>query len=300
MGVQPGHEFAVVSVVGEGEDGGEVHLRGKHLLLLRGDPTGGGARLCVVARLPQVLPGGPGLCVALGVKPGQQLKLTVMDLSLRGVQTPECQDSVRISDAGNVLVDLCGELDKPKELFSESGTVEVRMRSEASRQQLYPHRGLLINFSPVGCPDPRAPAEGIVATRNKTHAEMVCHPGNVFMSTLSSTSTASCRDNSWVPPVEHCVSVNFLMEYGNKSVVNSLTSSHGQVSQHFRSSSSSVEVVATGVVGFLLVVSLSLAVLLYIRLRNNSRNNRLQESRRRSSDSSFSIDLHDEYYKERY
>jgi hypothetical protein len=45
-----------------------------------------------------------------------------------------------------------------------------RMRTSASRQRVFPRRGVLASYLPVGCPDPPALADGRLVNLTKNQA----------------------------------------------------------------------------------------------------------------------------------
>ena len=145
---------------------------------------------------PNYYLGGRDCVWTLAVGEGQRLMLTILDLSLRGAKDGQgsCQDSVVVAHNDEVLVDVCGELDQPKVVVAEGREVEVKMKTESNKQQqLYPRRGVLIKYTPVGCATPAAPADGFMLDRNGSHAQLSCNSGHVFTSTLTSSKIISCR-----------------------------------------------------------------------------------------------------------
>ena len=175
---------------------------------------------------PRYYLGGRECVWTLVVGKGQKIQLELSDLSLR--ETGEkCKDSVVIKEEGRTLLSLCGGLTSPVSLLSATNHVEVRMRTAASRQQLYPRRGLLLHYTPHGCATPPPIAEGEAVQHNSSLATLTCNQGHVLLSTLRPVATLSCSPttHTWTPGVEHCVSIQFLLQYGNKSVVTTLSAS---------------------------------------------------------------------------
>merc|ERR1719186_2574674 len=149
------------------------------------------------------------------------------------------------------------------------------MRTAASQQQLYPRRGALLHYTPQGCATPPPIAEGQVVQLNDSHASLTCNPGHILQSTLSPVATLRCigTTHAWTPQVEHCVGVQFLIQYGNKSVVRVLSYQYQKQEQPQTLSESSwqFEAVVTTLIGFLLVFSAIMAIIVLFRGR------RLQE-----------------------
>ena len=171
------------------------------------------------------------------VEEGQKIQLELADLSLRETGE-ECEDSVLIKEEGRTLLSMCGGLSSPVSLLSATNMVEVRMRTAASRQQLYPRRGLLLHFTPHGCAAPPPIAEGSSVQLNTSLARLTCNPGHVLQSTLSPVAMLACSSttHSWTPQVEHCLSVQFLAMYGDKEVLRALSSQHQRL-EHQKSGS---------------------------------------------------------------
>ena len=177
---------------------------------------------------PRYYLGGRECVWTLIVGRGQRIQLEVTDLSLRQAGTGgQCQDEVTVKEEGDTLLQLCGDLIQPVTLLSTTNQVEVRMRTGASRQQLYPRRGLLLHFTPHGCAAPPPIAEGSIVQHNASLATLTCNPGHVLQSSLAPVARLSCSKatHSWTPQVEHCVSTHFLTMYGSEEVVRALTTS---------------------------------------------------------------------------
>ena len=127
------------------------------------------------------------------VEVGQKIHLQVANLSLRETGE-ECSDSVLIKEEGRTLLMLCGRLSSPVSLLSATHVVEVRMRTAASLQQLYPRRGLLLHYTVHGCVTPPAIAEGNIQVQvNSSLASLQCSTGHVLQSTLSPAAMLYCR-----------------------------------------------------------------------------------------------------------
>merc|ERR1719369_2482318 len=105
------------------------------------------------------------------------------------------------------------------------------MKTAPSGQQVYSKRGVLLRYVPQGCPAPPPISEGRTVFANSTHAHLACSSGHVFRSSLKQLSSLHCRDWNWSAPVEHCVSLKFLLEYGNSSVVRAIGSHYEKLSQ---------------------------------------------------------------------
>ena len=125
------------------------------------------------------------------------MAVSLVDLSIRGGGDSQvCQDSVRVTEAGVSVLDMCGELGAVREVTSEGREVEVRMETQSSGQHLYPRRGMLLRYSPLGCPRLRPPADGLILARNRSHATLACRQGHVFLSSLATEKTLACRWNT--------------------------------------------------------------------------------------------------------
>ena len=156
---------------------------------------------------------------------GQRVQLEVADLALRDTG-PRCEDSVEVREEGLSLLSLCGDLQGRASLVSSSRGLELRMRTAASGQALYPHRGLLLHYAVRGCPTPGPIAEGEVrVAAGGASAVLQCHADHVLQSSLTTRLELRCDNSTWQwrPHVAHCVSVPFLLQYANKSVVTFLT-----------------------------------------------------------------------------
>jgi len=206
---------------------------------------------------------------------GQVLHLEVEDLSLR---TGHCKDSLTLLEGGTRLLELCGSLTSPVSVISSSHELEVKMVSSASGQDVYPHRGVLIRYSAQGCPVPGPPSDGHLLGVNSSVAQLSCRPGHVFRSTLSDSLFLNCIGGVWNPQPQHCVSIGFLLQYGNASEVKKLTEGAATYSRHTWVGSREwrLEMFGTAMVGCLLVVSATIALFILFRFRQRHYSN-LQE-----------------------
>ena len=179
-------------------------------------------------------PGYPGYylggreCVwTIQAGPGQRIHLEVVDLALRDPgEAGECEDSVEVKEEGLTVMSLCGDLEGRANVASSSRQVELRMRTAASKQSLYPHRGLLLHYSVQGCPTPGPIADGRVEVADDAlTARLHCEAEHVLQSSLTQSLELVCdnRTWTWAPAVAHCVSIPFLLQYANSSVVSFLT-----------------------------------------------------------------------------
>ena len=176
---------------------------------------------------PSYYLGGRECVWTIQAQPGQRIRLEVVDLALRDPgQAGQCEDSVEVKEEGLSLLSLCGDLQGRANVASSSRQVELRMRTAASKQSLYPHRGLLLHYSVQGCPTPGPVADGEVEVEaDGQTARLSCLPDHVLQASLSQTARLQCDNKSWSwsPPVSHCISVSFLIQYANQSVVKFLT-----------------------------------------------------------------------------
>ena len=156
---------------------------------------------------------------------GQKIELDVVDLALRDTGG-ECEDKVEVREEGLTLMSLCGDLEGRAGLVSSSRGVELRMRTAPSGQSLYPHRGLLLHYNVQGCPTPGPIADGRVEVAGDgLTASLHCDPEHVLQSSLTQSLELSCDNKTWAwaPAIAHCVSIPFLLQYANSSVVSFLT-----------------------------------------------------------------------------
>ena len=138
-----------------------------------------------------------------------------------------------VKEEGKTLLSVCGVLLSPISVVSETGKVDIHMRSGASKQQLYAKRGLLLKYTAQGCPEPTAIAEGNVRRLNSTQVLLQCIPDHLFISTLQSSIILNCDSDTltWIPAVEHCVSLQCLLQYSNSSTVKTLTVNYMKLKQ---------------------------------------------------------------------
>ena len=174
---------------------------------------------------PRYYLGGRECVWTIQAEQGQRIELEVVDLALRDTGD-QCEDSVQVREEGLTLMSLCGDLEGRADVASTSRQVELRMRTAASKQSLYPDRGLLLHYAVRGCPTPGPIAEGRVkVSEDGRSAEVECEAEHVVQSSLTQASRLTCDNNTWTwsPPVSHCISVKFLIQYANQSVVKFLT-----------------------------------------------------------------------------
>ena len=185
---------------------------------------------------PRYYLGGRECIWNLVVEKGQTMKIQVKDLDLREAQET-CEDSVMVKEEGRTLLTACGVLLSPMSVVSETGRVEIHMRTGASKQQLYAKRGLLLQYAVLGCPDPTAIAEGTVSRLNSTQVLLQCTPDHLFVSTLNPRVILNCDSDTltWIPAVEHCVSLQWLLQYSNSSTVKRLSANYMKLKQKQRS-----------------------------------------------------------------
>merc|ERR1712224_120191 len=108
---------------------------------------------------------------------------------------------------------------------------------------------------------------------NTSHAVLQCNTGHVLQHSLASVQHLYCSTDSWAwnPPVQHCVSVQFLLQYGNTSTVRALSTQYMRLEQRqIRQGDAEwkMEVIATILVGCLLVLSAIIAIFILHRSRN--------------------------------
>lgn len=211
---------------------------------------------------PKYYLGGKDCLWALTAAQGQKVQLTIMDMSLRS------EDCVQVQDGADLISEECGPSLVSRTFNSRENSITLRLRtSNSSQQHLFPKRGILAKYSGLGCAVPGPIADGEVTFINSSWAQFTCHQGHVFKSSLSSLRSVQCRDSQWREGLEHCVSVEFLLQYGDEEVVRSLQISYSQLtqSQDQRTREWSLEVGATVLVGSLLLISLIIGISLYIK-----------------------------------
>ena len=243
---------------------------------------------------PSYYLGGRECVWTIQAEQGQRIELEVVDLALRDTGD-QCEDSVQVREEGLTLMSLCGDLEGRADVASTSRQVELRMRTAASKQSLYPDRGLLLHYAVRGCPTPGPIAEGRVkVSEDGRSAEVECEAEHVVQSSLTQASRLTCDNTTWTwsPPVSHCISVKFLIQYANQSVVKFLTGGRAlqlrnseerlvghltvhtfylSFSLHSRrfSTEFELELVATVLVGVLLLVSAVIAIFILYRFRKS-------------------------------
>jgi len=192
---------------------------------------------------------------------GQTIRLEILDADLRS------EDCIEILDNGLVIGKECGKLVEIKQFRSTGHSLIIRTVNKEDKQQLQSRRGVLLKYKTIGCASPPGIADGKLISSNGSIAEFACNKGHVFKSTLTSFKTMVCRENNWSSLLEHCVSIEFLLLYGGEEVKNSLSFSTLQLIQPNTVDSVEwrLEVGATVVVGVLLLVSLSIGLLLYLK-----------------------------------
>ena len=156
---------------------------------------------------------------------GQRIELEVVDLALRDTGD-QCEDTVQVREEGLTLMSLCGDLDGRANVVSNSRGVELRMRTAPSGQSLYPHRGLLLHYNVRGCPTPGPIADGRVeVSHDGATATLHCNTDHVLQSSLTQSQVLTCDNTTWTwsHNIAHCVSIQFLLQYANATVVNILT-----------------------------------------------------------------------------
>ena len=115
--------------------------------------------------------------------------------------------------------------------------LKVKMVTKASKQSIYPSRGLLVTYSAKGCPLHEEIAEGVFQKHNESLAYLQCNPGHVLQSTLETSSTSHCSGPplwKWEPKIYHCVSLQFLLQYANKSVTEAISAKFLRLKQDNR------------------------------------------------------------------
>jgi len=204
---------------------------------------------------------GGGPCVwNISGGPGQQIEVTVLDTNF------STEDCIEIKEEGAVRLRECGKLVEIKRVLSTAHNIQIStMNSEGSASRLQSKRGMLLRYRTIGCAAPSRIADGEVVFANGTLAQLACNEGHVFKSTLLSRRTLHCRGNKWVERLEHCVSLDFLLQYGSEDIKSSLQYSHSQLVQEDSDPEWQLEVGATVMVGILLLVSLAIAIVLYLK-----------------------------------
>jgi len=169
---------------------------------------------------PHYYPGNLNCSWHLRVDEGQRLRVTVHDLSVRGLSqgSTSCRDFLRVSEGRRLLSLDCGDLSEPVVVTSRSAEVTVTLWSQG--QALYPHRGTLVYYTAVGCPSPVTPRDGYRVYRNASHALYSCCVNFVFADTLKRDRLLRCVDGrGWNDTLPwQCIDVRILMEFANSTV----------------------------------------------------------------------------------
>ncbi|TRY79437.1 hypothetical protein TCAL_13183 [Tigriopus californicus] len=179
---------------------------------------------------PKYYVGGRSCKWSIRAEPGQRIQLRFLDISLRervSSTDPECTDSISVSERGKTLLRMCGESNEDIMLLSDGYTLDVNMDTRTNT--IYPKRGFLAEFWPLGCPNPVGPMDGYLQYRNDTIAVYSCSLGHIFLPSLERYKQVRCWNREWDQEVGNCVSIDFLGKHGNASLVSRLMAKTGYV-----------------------------------------------------------------------
>ncbi|XP_027227548.1 uncharacterized protein [Penaeus vannamei] len=166
---------------------------------------------------PQYYLGGNGPCtITIKVDEGQQIQLTLTDLSIRDIVQPnedECRDSISVTEGRKELLKMCGEIKQPITVTSEGPVLSLNFNAVTD---VFPKRGYAAYYEALGCESPPIPEDGYRSFRNATHAEYWCCVHHVFPDTLERRRILKCnRGSSWNDTVPDCIELQELLEVGN-------------------------------------------------------------------------------------
>ncbi|KAJ8726119.1 hypothetical protein PYW07_000817 [Mythimna separata] len=143
----------------------------------------------------------------LRVNPEQKIRITLMDVSLRGIEPfkDRCIDYVAVQDQnGDALLSSCEQVELPLRLTSVTHVVNVTV--VARSKGAYPKRGVLLHYKSIGCVTLPAPPSGYLVYRNDEVAHYMCNVNFVFVDTRQKARFIWCYDdNRWNDTVPLCV-----------------------------------------------------------------------------------------------
>ena len=121
----------------------------------------------VSSAYPKYYMGGRSCSWHISVPPPHRLVIRLLDLSLRGSQiTTSCPDTLTI----NNKVSLCGELKTEIVFVPQTSRVSIVFNTSTDIQQIFPGRGVLLEYIVVGCQPMRPPSNTVLDSYNSTHA----------------------------------------------------------------------------------------------------------------------------------
>ncbi|XP_063884131.1 uncharacterized protein LOC135113074 [Scylla paramamosain] len=166
---------------------------------------------------PQYYLGNPSVCtLTVTADQGQRLQLTISDLSIREIMQPtetRCKDSVEVSEGSKVMLERCGDTNRPLTITSVGPSLNVTLSASS---HVFPKRGYVAYYKALGCPTPDIPQDGYLAFRNGTHAEFWCCVRHAFPDTLTRKRVLECgRLNTWNEELPDCVDLDELLNAGN-------------------------------------------------------------------------------------
>ena len=85
-----------------------------------------------------------------------------------------------------------------------------QVKLDTRTKTIFPRRGILAEFWPLGCATPREPGDGYLQFRNDSHATYSCSIGHLFLPALERTKTVLCAGRAWSQAVGNCYSIEFL------------------------------------------------------------------------------------------
>lgn len=127
---------------------------------------------------------------------------------------------MEIIDSERVVYKSCDQSEPPKEVVSTGDTLEIKL---ITNEILIPRRGILIQYTAVGCETPLPPKHGYLVFRNDTTAIFSCCIGYIFPKLRSRILNLNCIGRAWnyQLPLPQCISKFkiFLFFYSFKFVL---------------------------------------------------------------------------------
>ncbi|KAJ8729660.1 hypothetical protein PYW08_001241 [Mythimna loreyi] len=133
----------------------------------------------------------------LRVNPEQRIRITLMDVSLRGIEPfkDRCIDYIAVQDQnGDALLSSCEQVELPLKLTSVTNVVNVTV--VATSKGAYPKRGVLLHYKSIGCVTLPAPPNGYIVYRNEDVAHYMCDVNFVFVDTGQKARFIWCYDDN--------------------------------------------------------------------------------------------------------
>lgn len=101
---------------------------------------------------------------------------------------------MEIIDSDNVIYSSCDQTEPPKEITSTGDSLDIKL---ITHEILIPRRGILIQYTAVGCETPLPPKHGYLVYRNDTTAVFSCCIGYIFAESKSRILNLICLGRAW-------------------------------------------------------------------------------------------------------